>query len=200
MNPGPPGPDVTPPSTFASCDGGSCAGWFNASPVTVALTATDTGGSGVDRTLYTTDGSDPLTSPTAVVYSAPFGEVQGQTVRYASIDVAGNTEPPKTLAVRFDFAGPAVSVTQPVEGATLRRNRSVSVQAAAWTDGAGGSGVSAVSFYVDGRLLGTDATAPYQRAWTPRTADLGPRTLTAVATDAAGSATTSTAVHVTVVR
>jgi peptidoglycan/xylan/chitin deacetylase (PgdA/CDA1 family) len=200
MNPGPPGPDTTPPTTFATCNGGSCAGWFNAEPVTVALTATDnTGGSGVDRTRYTTDGSDPLTSPTAVVYTAPFGEVQGQTVRFASIDVAGNAEAPKTLTVRFDFAGPSVSLTQPVEGATLRRNRTVSIQATA-SDGAGESGVASVAFYRDGTLLGTDTSAPYQRAWTPRTADLGARTLTAVATDVAGNAMTSTAVHVTVVR
>lgn len=199
MNPGPPGPDVTAPTTATSCDGGSCAGWFRTQPVSVGLTASDVGGSGVDRTLYTTDGSDPTTSPTATVYTAPFAVSQGQSVRYASVDVAGNVEASKTLTVRFDLVAPSVSITQPTEGATIRRNRATTITATA-ADQAGGSGVTTVGFYLDGTLLGNDASAPYQRAWTPRNAALGAHTLTAVATDAAGNTTTSAQVHVTVVR
>ncbi|WP_460515629.1 Ig-like domain-containing protein [Flindersiella endophytica] len=199
MNPGPPGPDVTPPTTSATCNGGSCAGWFRTQPVNVGLSATDNlGGSGVDRTRYTTDGSDPLTSSTASTYSAPFPVTQGQTVRYASIDLAGNAESPRTLTPQFDLAGPSVSITAPAEGASLRRNQAVTIQATA-TD-TGGSGVTGVGFYLDGTLLGNDTTSPYTRAWTPRNGQLGAHTLTAVATDAAGNTTTSAAVHVTVVR
>jgi peptidoglycan/xylan/chitin deacetylase (PgdA/CDA1 family) len=199
MNPGPPGPDVTPPTTVASCNGGSCAGWFRTQPVTVSLSATDNfGGSGVDRTRYTTDGSDPLSSPTASIYSSPFPASQGQAVRFASIDLAGNAESPRTLTLLFDQAGPAVSITAPVEGANLRRSRAVTIRATA-TD-TGGSGVVRVSFYLDGTLLGNDNSSPYTRSWTPRLANVGPHTLTAVATDAAGNVTTSAAVHVTVIR
>ena len=55
-------PDTAPPTTTASCDGTTCSGtWYKAN-VSVALTATDTGGSGVDKTYYTLDGSVPDTT------------------------------------------------------------------------------------------------------------------------------------------
>lgn len=57
--------DATPPATAVTVNGQApSAGWYSA-PVTVTPAATDTGGSGVRATAYTTDGSDPKTSPTA---------------------------------------------------------------------------------------------------------------------------------------
>ena len=54
-------PDATPPTTSIQCDGGSCAGGWYTTDVSVALSAVD-GGSGLNEIRYTTDGSDPARS------------------------------------------------------------------------------------------------------------------------------------------
>ena len=93
------GTDTTPPVTAISCNGAACNGNGYTAPVTVTLTATDTGGWGVNKTYYTTDGSVPTTSST--VYSAPFTVKQNATVRFFSTDLAGNAEQPKSQAIGF---------------------------------------------------------------------------------------------------
>src|SRR5204863_465320 len=60
-------------------------------------------------------------------------------------------------------------------------------------------GVAGVQFLLDGAPLGAEATtAPYELAWDTATVANGAHTLTAIARDAAGQATTSVAVSVTV--
>lgn len=98
--------DTVPPVTTISCNAGPCGSTPYTSPVTVSLTATDTGGSGVARTVYTTDGSDPATSSTAAAYTAPFTLTQTTTVKAYSVDGAGNAEPTQTAVIQVS-AGPA---------------------------------------------------------------------------------------------
>ena len=86
--------DTTAPATAISCNSAPCATTSYSGTVTVGLSATDTGGSGVSRTRYTTDGTDPTTSASAATYTAPFGVSQTTTVRFASSDNAGNQEAP----------------------------------------------------------------------------------------------------------
>ncbi|MBI4424425.1 MAG: hypothetical protein HY554_11885 [Elusimicrobia bacterium] len=92
-----------------------------------------------------------------------------------------------------DTTPPAVSVTAPAAGAPLAGL--VQVSAAASDD----VGVAGVRFELDGAALGAEATAPpYAATWdTTRSAD-GSHALVAIARDAAGHATTSAAVAVTV--
>ena len=53
-------PDTTPPTTSITCDGTACAAATYAGGLTVELSAMDNvGGSGVDHTYYTLDGTDP---------------------------------------------------------------------------------------------------------------------------------------------
>jgi hypothetical protein len=59
-------------------------------------------------------------------------------------------------------------------------------------------GVREVTFRVDGSVVGTDQTAPYQYGWNSAATPDGSHTLTAVATDVAGNATVSSPVVVTV--
>jgi hypothetical protein len=100
--------DVTPPTTTIACNTGSCANWFGTSPVTVSLQAGDNaGGSGVDKTRYTIDGSDPTVSSSASVYSGPFTVTTTTTLRYASTDLAGNVEAPGSTQVRIDTSPPS---------------------------------------------------------------------------------------------
>ena len=184
--------DSTAPATTIKCNGGNCNGWFGA--VSVSLIATDTG-SGVDRTVYTIDGSTP-TQNNGTTYTGPFVLTTTTTVKYRSFDVVGNVESVKSKVVQADAIAPSVAITAPLNGAIV--TGTVTIIASA-TD-IGGSGVANVRFYADGNLIGTDSSAPYTRGWDTRKVSLGQHTLTAIATDRAGNTQTSTAVVVTVRR
>ncbi|HEY4450987.1 MAG TPA: S8 family serine peptidase, partial [Solirubrobacteraceae bacterium] len=78
--------------------------------VTVTLSASDTGGSGVDETFYTTDGSEPSTSSN--VYdpaSKPVLTKDGQSIKYFSTDKAGNAETVHTASAHIDTQAPTTS-------------------------------------------------------------------------------------------
>jgi chitodextrinase len=93
-----------------------------------------------------------------------------------------------------DTAKPTVSVTQPVNGASVS-GTAVTVSGTA-TDNIG---VVGVQFKLDGANLGAeDATAPYSITWNTTLTPNGSHTLTAVARDAAGNKSTSTVVNVVV--
>jgi peptidoglycan/xylan/chitin deacetylase (PgdA/CDA1 family) len=192
--PPPPGPDTTAPTTSIACSPGGCSSWSR-TPVTVTLSAVDSGGSGVDRTVYTTNGSDPAVSGST--YTGPFAVAQTATVRYYSIDKAGNVEPAKSQQVQIDTVAPSVAVTNPAAGAQFQRGTVVALQAAASDTG---SGVARVVFAMDGTQLGTDTTAPYQYSWNTRKASWGQHNLTAIAYDVAGNSTTSPAVPMSITK
>jgi peptidoglycan/xylan/chitin deacetylase (PgdA/CDA1 family) len=93
-----------------------------------------------------------------------------------------------------DTTAPAVSITAPANATTL------SGAAVAVTANASDSiGVVGVQFRLDGANLGTeDTTAPYSISWNTTTTANGSHSLTALARDAAGNNTISSAVAVTV--
>jgi peptidoglycan/xylan/chitin deacetylase (PgdA/CDA1 family) len=196
-----PGPGTTP-STSISCNGATCSsGWYRQSSVSVALTAT--GGTGSLTTRYTTDGTDPRTSPTATTYSGPFAVTATRTIRYFTTGDSGAAETPKSQTIQIDAAPPSAALTSPAAG-TYRRGTTLTVAASATDNGTGGgapSGISQVVFRDGTTQLGTDTTAPYQIAWRIRTnTPLGNHSLTAVATDAAGNSATSAPVIVNVIK
>jgi uncharacterized protein DUF4082/Big-like domain-containing protein len=93
-----------------------------------------------------------------------------------------------------DTTAPTVSITTPANGATVSGS-AVTVSATA----ADNVGVVGVQFKLDGANLGAEDTAsPYTFSWNTTTTANGNHTWTAVARDAAGNTTTSTAVTVTV--
>ena len=77
--------DPTPvgPTTTIACDGLACPSGFVKGPVEVTLAAID-GGTGVDSTHYTTDGTDP--DPSSPAYTAPFTLTDTTTVKFRSYD------------------------------------------------------------------------------------------------------------------
>jgi peptidoglycan/xylan/chitin deacetylase (PgdA/CDA1 family) len=90
--------DTTPPTTTIACNGGSCQSGAYYQPVSVSLSATDnSGGYGVDKTYYTTDGSTPTTSSS--VYTGPFTVHGPTTVEFFSTDLAGNAEQVNTQQI-----------------------------------------------------------------------------------------------------
>jgi hypothetical protein len=192
--------DITAPTTSVSCNTATCStGWY-ASPVNAALTATDTGGSGVSQTRYTTDGSDPRTSATAVVYTAPFAVTQTTTISFSSTDTAGNAEAPKSQVVNVDAAAPSVTISKPANGSSYRRGVAIAVTATASDAGTGSgaaSGIASISFYRGSVKIGSVTSSPYSVSWNTKGLAFGTYSLTAVATDRAGNATTSSTVNVT---
>ncbi len=116
--------------------------------------------------------------------------------RVVAADAAGNAGPSSNEAsatVTGDVTAPTVAITAPAAGATVGATIDVNANAA------DNRGVTSVQFRLDGSDLGSaDTSAPYSVSWNTRTAANGPHQLTAVARDAAGNATTSAQVAVTV--
>jgi hypothetical protein len=193
--------DTTPPSTpSTSCNGTTCSTWYKTSPVTVGLSATDSG-SGVARIYYTTDGSTPTTAST--VYTGPFTVSQTTTIKAIAVDTAGNQSSASSRTVQIDVAAPTVSMTSPTNGSTVRRGTKVTVAASATDLGTGSgasSGIASVTFYLDGtKQLGTVTSSPYSISWNVNNSvAIGSHTLRAVAADVATNSTTSTAITITV--
>ena len=109
--------------------------------------------------------------------------------------------PANTFGINFgnppngtpDITPPTVSLTAPAAATTITGTATVSATAA------DNVGVFGVQFQLDGANLGAEvAVAPYSVSWNSTTAANGAHSLTAIARDAAGNRTTSTAVSATV--
>jgi peptidoglycan/xylan/chitin deacetylase (PgdA/CDA1 family) len=183
-------PDTTPPTVTISCNGVTCATTPYNTPVSVALSATDV--SGVAAISYTTDGSDPASSATQVTYSAPFSVGATTTVRYTATDNASNTAPTQSQTVTVDTTPPTVTITSPTAGTTVSGNVKVTATAS------DSSGIAKVTYYVDGVLLGSSTSAPYQVPWNPNKVAKGNHVLVAEAQDGAGNVARSAPITVTV--
>jgi hypothetical protein len=91
-----------------------------------------------------------------------------------------------------DVTPPTVSITAPLNGATVVGTVSINATAS------DNVGVTKVEFYVDGSLKSTDMTSPYSYSWDSTSVANGSHSLTAKAYDAALNNTTSAAIGVTV--
>ncbi len=87
------GGDTTPPVTTASPAGGTYSG-----PISVTLAVNESA-----TTRYTTNGSAPTAS--SPVYSAPIAITANTTLRYFSVDTAGNTEAAKQQVYVINSGG-----------------------------------------------------------------------------------------------
>jgi hypothetical protein len=83
-------------------DSGTDSDWHS-TPVTVTLSCTDVNGSGCKNTYYTTDGSDPTTSSLSG-NSITLSSDRVYTIKYFSIDNAGNVEDIKNAANTVEIA------------------------------------------------------------------------------------------------
>jgi hypothetical protein len=90
-----------------------------------------------------------------------------------------------------DTEPPSVSLTTPEEGDTVAGLQTIAATAS------DDSAVAAVSFLVDGGLLGVVTEAPYEVSWDTTAVGNGPHTVTATAADTSGNETSAT-VNVTV--
>lgn len=131
--------DTTPPVTTDDVPAG-----YSGAPVTVTLSASDGGGSGVYRTYYTTgtDPADPTTSSSVYDPSAKPVLGDGERIKYFSVDVDGNAEPVETSApAQVDTDAPSSQATAPASVATS----SIGVD---YTASDAGSGLQRVELWV----------------------------------------------------
>ena len=166
-------------------------------PATIGLTATaaDTDGTITKVDFY--NGATLLFSATTAPYSYSWtGVAAGSyTLTAVATDNSGatTTSTAATVTVTAANALPTVSLTAPANGATFTAPATISLTAtAADTDGT----IAKVDFYNGATLLFSDTAAPYSYSWTGVAA--GSYSLTAVATDNLGAATTSSAATVSV--
>lgn len=107
-------------------------------------------------------------------------------------DNIGNSVTSAVVNVTALNFAPLVALTSPTDGVAVITNTTVPLAATASDDGT----IASVGFYVDGTLLSTDATSPYNATWS--NVPLGVHALTAVAHDNGGLNTTSAVVTVNV--
>jgi hypothetical protein len=127
---------------------------------TVTLTPSDTGGSGVQTTYYTTNGSTPTTASaqgTSIVLSDP----GTYSIRYFSVDAAGNAEAVKTAGtqIRIDTSVPTNAIQFPVDGGRYGSS--------AWS----GGGCSAGSSRICGTAADTGSGIASTRVSVQRSSD-----------------------------
>ena len=182
--------DTTPPASSISCKGVACSTSWYVDPVSVRLSATDEG-SGVDRIVYTTDGSDPSKS-NGLRYADAFSLSSTTTVKYRAYDNAGNAESIRSTSIKIDTVAPTASVASPEDGATVTGTKYIVAGVSDNID------IARVYFYLDGKLLGSRIVTPYQWKWDTSNVTKGSHNLSITAVDQAGNQTKSSVIKVTV--
>ncbi|NTX62976.1 chitobiase/beta-hexosaminidase C-terminal domain-containing protein [Myxococcus sp. CA051A] len=173
LGPGPTPPgstDTVAPTTVASPAGGL----FN-SPRTVTLTCDDGTGSGCEATYYTLDGSAPTTR--SIRYSDFVMVEASATLRFFSVDRAGNSESARSAEFVVDVDPPVVSAS-PGSG-----THDAPLIVTLTCDDGTGSGCSRIHYTLDGAV--PSETSPLYSA--PLTLIAGAR-LRFIAMDRAGNA------------
>jgi peptidoglycan/xylan/chitin deacetylase (PgdA/CDA1 family) len=160
--------DGIAPTSSVFCGGSPCESTYYDQPVAVSLAASDAGGSGVARIVYTTDGSTP-TETDGSVFDTAFTLRATTTVKYRAFDNAGNAEPVNAALIKVDVTPPATTIACDGGSCTGPFRPGVAVTLDA-TDA--DSGVAAIRYTTDG----TDPTATTGKRYT------APFTLSASAT------------------
>jgi hypothetical protein len=96
--------DRTAPTKSITCNGGSCAGWFNAT-VSVTVSGTD-GGTGMGSVTRTVDGGGQTSTAGASATFNVSGENASHSVVYFTTDAAGNASSSATQTVKIDLTAP----------------------------------------------------------------------------------------------
>jgi hypothetical protein len=113
--------DTVPPSATVACNLAPCNSSWGTTPVKVSFNYTAAGGGAPKGGVkYTTDGTNPCSSGTAVTYSGtPVSIAQVTTINYSAFDVAGNFETAQSQTLYVDSQPPTgVAIMSPLDGGT----------------------------------------------------------------------------------
>jgi hypothetical protein len=141
--------DTISPTSSISCNGSACASGSYVAPVTVTISGSDTGGSGLGAIRYTTDGSTPTISSN--VYTGPLTVSATTTVKYRAWDNAGNVEPANSQLIQIsasDTTPPTSSILCNGSACSSGWYSSAVTVTLSATDDA--SGVAAIRYTTDG--------------------------------------------------
>jgi hypothetical protein len=168
-----------------------------AGTVTVSASAIDD--VGVVGVQFKLDGANLGVEITAAPYTLTWNTLTASngahTLTAVAWDATGNTTTNSAVSVTVanDITPPTVSLTEPAAGSTAVGTITVSASA---TDNVG---VVGVQFKLDGVNWGAEVTStPYSLSWNTTLVADGVHTVAAVARDAAGNTTSTSAVSVTV--
>ncbi len=191
-------PDSTPPTVSISAP---TNGSTTKSPVTVTATASDAGGSGLDRVEFSVD--DVLQN--TILGLGPFNWTWSTTatgnhkLSAKAFDKAGNASTVSSVNVTVqDTTKPTVSINTPATGATVS-----SSQVAVTTSATDNVGVTSLSLMIDNastpyQTLVGNTTGTYGFTWDASNVTSGNHVLQVQAKDAAGNVGISANVTVTV--
>ncbi len=180
--------DSTPPTVSASESGTSG---------TITLSATASDNVGVSNVEFFVDGvlkGNDTTAPYSITLDSTTLSNGSHSLAAKAFDAAGNTATSTAVPFSIDNTAPA-DLTPPAVSASESGSSGTITLSATASDNVG---VSAVEFYVDSLLKGSDTTAPYSMTLDSTTLTDGSHSLTAKAFDAAGNNATSSAVSFTV--
>ncbi|HET9849387.1 MAG TPA: chitobiase/beta-hexosaminidase C-terminal domain-containing protein, partial [Candidatus Dormibacteraeota bacterium] len=139
--------DTIPPTSSISCNGAACSSTAYGGSVSVGLSATDAGGSGVRTIIYTTNGTDPSTA-NGTPYLGTFSIASTATVKFRAYDNAGNAEAVNSQLIQVDTTAPTSTIScNGSSCATTFYNASVTVSLSA-TDAE--SGIASIVYTTDG--------------------------------------------------
>lgn len=142
----------------------------------------------IDGATVATASSSPVTYSWQTSGAADGSHV----VEVVATDLSGNSQR-SAATVLVDNTPPAVNLTSPTNGAAIGASATLSATAQ------DASGIALVDFVLDGAtLVGTASAAPYAVAWDASSTPAGAHSITAIAYDTVGNATTSTAASITV--
>jgi hypothetical protein len=190
--PPPPPPDTTAPgvSLYAPAHRATVSGL-----TTIAVSSWDN--VGVAGVQFKVDGiplgAEDRTAPYTISWDTTAAAAGAHTLTAEARDGAGNKRTSSSISVTVsndttpDTTAPAVSLTSPLDGATVGGTSSVAASAS------DNIGVVGVRFELDGANLGAeDVTFPYSISWNTAAGTSGTHTLTATARDAAGNTSLAT--------
>lgn len=163
--------------------------------IPVSASATDAAGvAGVQFKLDGANlGAEVIAAPYVISWNTTLSVGGTHALGAVARDGAGNIGTAAPVSVTVDDVPPSVSITAPVSGAMVAGIITVSATAADDVS------VVGVQFKLDGANLGAEVTtAPYAVSWNTASVSNTLHTLTAVARDAAGNTSTSSAVTVRV--
>jgi Bacterial Ig domain/Carboxypeptidase regulatory-like domain len=189
--------DTTPPtvSITAPANGAKVTG-------VVAVTAIAADNVSVASVQFEIDGANVGATDVAAPYAYSWDTSKAangaHTLKAVATDGSGNTTTSAGVTVTVNNTGadktpPTVAISSPTAAATVAGTVNVTATAA------DNVGVASVQFQVDGvNAGGADGSTPYAFAWDTTKVANGAHQLDAIARDAAGNATTSAIVTVTV--
>ena len=149
--------DNTPPDTTADPSGNDYA-----SEQAVTLTCDDISGFACAATYYTTDGTPP--TPESIRYEeTPVVIGVDTTLKFFSVDAAGNVESVKTQTYTIDGEDPSVSITEPGDGTW--QEEVYYIEGTAFDGGTGAETVEVKVFNGSGGHLNPSGQWVLQETW-----------------------------------